>query len=183
MKSSAATPRVLDLGCGNRKRHGAVGVDVNPNSQADVVHDLNIIPYPFQDSSFDEIVLDNVLEHLDDVVRVVAELHRLCRAGGLVKVIVPYFRAPWAYIDPTHRHFFTTDSFSYFDPGHPNCRQYGYSNARFSVERVTFNETIERGWITGLVKAIADKWPGRYERYLGHLYPLDDLTFCLRTLK
>ena len=88
--------KILDLGCGKRKRPGAIGIDNNPATDADVIHSLNVYPYPFEDSSFDEIYVDNVLEHLDDVVRTMEELHRISRPGGLVKVIVPYFRAPWA---------------------------------------------------------------------------------------
>jgi len=176
-------PRILDLGCGNRKRPGTFGIDVNPRSAADLVHDLNRIPYPLPDSSFDEIYLDNVLEHLENVIPVMEELHRLARPGALVKIIVPYFRARWACIDPTHRHFFTVDSFSYFDPRHPHCKVYDYSLARFEVEVTVFNETIRRGWFTTLVKAVANKWPWRYEKYLSHLYPLDDLSFYLRVLK
>lgn len=175
--------KVLDLGCGTRKRPGAIGLDINPRSAADVVHDLNALPYPFPDAEFEEIYLDNVIEHLEDVIKVVEELHRLSKPGALVKVVVPYFRARWACIDPTHRHFFTVDSFSYFDPTHPHCRVYDYSLARFTVERVVFNETIRRGWVTAFIKAMANKWPWRYEKYLSHLYPLDDLTFYLRALK
>ena len=56
---------VLDLGCGNRKKPGAIGVDINPNAQADIIHDLNKFPYPFEDSTFDEIYADNTIEHLE----------------------------------------------------------------------------------------------------------------------
>src|SRR3546814_5212709 len=108
--------KILDLGCGTRKRPGSVGMDINPATGADIIHDLEIFPYPFDDSTFDEIYVDNVLEHLDNVIATMEELHRITKPGGLVKIIVPYFRARWSYIDPTHRHFFTTDSFAYFDP-------------------------------------------------------------------
>ncbi|MCG3770992.1 MAG: Demethylrebeccamycin-D-glucose O-methyltransferase [Nitrosomonadaceae bacterium] len=75
-------PKVLDLGCGNKKRPGAIGVDFNDRTAADVIHNLNSFPYPFDDSSFDEIYLDNALEHLDDVIRVMEEVYRLCKPGG-----------------------------------------------------------------------------------------------------
>jgi len=178
-----AQPSILDLGCGNRKRAGAIGVDSNPRSDADVIHDLNVLPYPFAESSFDEIYLDNVLEHLQDVVAVVEELYRIAKPNGLVRVIVPYFRARWAFIDPTHRHFFTVQSFSYFDPEHIHCKLYDYSTARFRLASLRFNLTVRRGWLTEAVKLVANRWPDRYERFLSHLYPLDDLTFDLRAVK
>jgi predicted SAM-dependent methyltransferase len=67
---NTSIPRILDLGCGNKKRPGAIGVDGNSRTVADVIHDLNAFPYPFPESNFDEIYLDNVLEHLDNVLGV-----------------------------------------------------------------------------------------------------------------
>jgi SAM-dependent methyltransferase len=175
--------KILDLGCGTRKREGAIGVDINPGGGADIVHDLDCFPYPFENSSFDEIHMDNVLEHLSDVVRTLEELHRISKPGGLVVVHVPYFRAKWAFIDPTHRHFFTTESFTYFDPEHIHSAVYPYSAIRFRTERIMFNERVRRGALTALVKRVANKWPMRYETYISHLYPLDELTFHLRAVK
>ena len=175
--------KILDLGCGNRKRPGAIGLDLNPRSTADIVHDLNIFPYPFPDSEFDEIYVDNVLEHLENVIKVLEELHRIGKPGSLVKIIVPYFRARWAYIDPTHRHFFTVDSLSYFDPDHPHCQLYDYSLARFKVEKKVFNESLKNGFIKRVIMYMANLRPGIYERFLSHLYPLDDITYYLKTIK
>ncbi len=72
---------VLDLGCGQRKLPGSVGVDFNQDSDADVIHDLNRFPYPFPNDQFDVVHCDGILEHLDDIVRVMEEIHR-CQAGG-----------------------------------------------------------------------------------------------------
>ncbi len=175
--------RMLDLGCGNKKRKGAVGLDFNDRVEADIIHDLNIFPYPIEDCSFDEIFMDNVLEHLDDVIRVMEEVYRISSDGGLVKVIVPYFRSRWACIDPTHKHFFTIDSFAYFDPDNQICRQYDYTLARFRIEKVVFNETLQNGLFKQQVVKIANTWPRAYETYLSHLYPLDDISFYLRAIK
>jgi SAM-dependent methyltransferase len=172
--------KVLDLGCGNKKREGAVGIDFNSRTAADVIHNLNVFPYPLEDSSFDEIYLDNTLEHLDDVICVMEEVHRICKPGGLVKVIVPYFRSIWACIDPTHKHFFTVDSFAYFDPDNLDCARYSYSLVRFRVENIVFNETLTNRWTKKLILRFANKRPHHYEYYLSHLYPLDDISFYLR---
>ncbi len=173
---------MLDLGCGNKKRAGAIGVDFNSRTAADVIHNLNSFPYPFEDDSFDEIYLDNILEHLDDVIRVMEEVHRICKPGGLVKVIVPYFRSLWACIDPTHKHFFAVNSFSYFDPDHIFCIRYDYTLARFKQEKIVFNETLTNRWTKKIVLMLANRWPWRYEYYFSQFYPLDDITFYLRKL-
>lgn len=177
------TLKVLDLGCGNKKREGAIGVDFNDRTDADVIHDLNSFPYPFEDASFDEIYLDNIIEHLDDVMHVMEEAYRITKPGGLVKVIVPYFRSLWAFIDPTHKHFFTVESFAYYDPDHVICKRYDYTLVRFKTEVIIFNETLEnKSWFKRIVLKIANHWPLRYERYLSHLYPLDDISYYLRRL-
>ena len=39
--------RVLDVGCGINKKAGAIGVDRNPASRADVIAELDHFPIPF----------------------------------------------------------------------------------------------------------------------------------------
>lgn len=179
--------RILDLGCGNKKRVGAIGLDINPKTCPDIVHDLNEFPYPFVDSTFEEIYVDNVLEHLNDVIKVMEELHRIARPGAQIKIDVPYFRAHWAFIDPTHKHFFTTQSFAYFDPDHTFNKLYPYSSAKFKIQRIVFNEEISErglvGWVKNRIKTIANKHPGGYELYLSHFIPLDEITFYLKAVK
>ena len=182
MQTVNPKPKVLDLGCGKKRRAGALGVDFNAKTGADVIHDLNVFPYPLESEAFDEIYIDNVLEHLDNVIRVMEEVYRLCRVGGAVVIIVPYFRSVWAAIDPTHKHSFTVNSFAYFDPENPICERYAYSHARFKIEKLVFNETLPNRWTKRLVLKFANRWPSCYEYYFSHLYPLDDITFHLRRL-
>lgn len=181
-KMKISTKRILDLGCGKKKRPGAIGVDYSDRHDADVIHNLNIFPYPFNDDEFDEIYLDNVLEHLDAPMRVMEEVHRISKLGGEIKVIVPYFRSVWAFIDPTHKHFFTVDSFSFYDPNHIICQRYDYVETRFQVVRVVFNETLKNGFVKGGIMKLANRWPHGYEHYLSHFFPLDDITFYLRKI-
>ena len=172
--------KILDLGCGKKKKDGAIGVDFSDRHDADVIHDLNAFPYPFDDNSIDVIYLDNVLEHLDEPLKVMEEVHRICKPNGLVKVIVPYFRSVWAFIDPTHKHYFTVDSFAYYDPRHIICQRYDYTPARFFIEKITFNETLKNRWSKKLMVSFANKFPNKYENYLSHLYPLDDISYSLK---
>jgi hypothetical protein len=60
----------LLIGCGN-SRNNQVGewtelvtIDHDPNCGADVVHDLEQYPWPFDDDTFDETHAYCVLEHL-----------------------------------------------------------------------------------------------------------------------
>jgi SAM-dependent methyltransferase len=174
---------IIDLGCGTRRQPGAVGVDSNPAVEPDVVHDLNRRPYPFEESVADEVYLDNVLEHLDDVIGTLEEVHRILRPNGTVRIDVPYFRSRWAAIDPTHRNAFGVESFSYFDPSHAFFERYSYTSARFEVVRVAFNERWPARGVRARVARYATRKPVAYEVRFSHLFPLDELTVVLRALK
>ena len=84
-------PRTLDVGCGINKYPGSIGIDRNPDCHPDVLCDLDRIPYPFADNSFDELRAIHVIEHVGDVIRSMEEFHRLVRPGGRVR-IAPSFR-------------------------------------------------------------------------------------------
>ena len=44
---------MLDLGCGPfQKLEGSIGVDIKAASHVDVVHNLDVYPYPFEDNQF-----------------------------------------------------------------------------------------------------------------------------------
>lgn len=108
--------RVLDVGCGQNKVEGAIGLDSNPRSHADVIHDLGNFPYPFSDNEFDEVVCRHVIEHVPDVLGFIAELHRITKSGGVLKIVTPHYSNPdWA-TDPTHRNHFNSYSFNCFIP-------------------------------------------------------------------
>jgi predicted SAM-dependent methyltransferase len=171
---------ILNLGCGNKKYPNSIAVDISDRYKPDVVHDLNKYPYPFNSSEIDLVIMDNVLEHLDSPLDVMDEIYRLLKLGGTVKIIVPYFRSRWAFIDPTHKTFYTVDSFAYYDPTHPISSQYDYTNTRFNITKKVFNEGISTPNIfKKLLVKLANKFPNRYENVLSTIAPLDDITFYL----
>lgn len=97
----------LNLGCGNNYLQGYINVDRVPGI-ADTVHDLDKIPYPWPDNSADEILMRHVLEHLQDVRKVMDELWRLLKPGGSLVLYVPHFSHFQALTHPEHRHAFIT---------------------------------------------------------------------------
>ena len=163
----------LDLGCGNTKREGAFGVDHKYFKGVNLVHDLNVYPYLITRESYDDVLLDNSLEHINDTVKTMEEIHRILEPGGRVVIKVPYYRSVFA-IDPTHKQYFNSFSFDYFDP-EKDYYKYGYSDARFRVAHVEFDTDFR--W--SLVKWFANRWPVKYETRLSHLFPLRELTFTL----
>jgi SAM-dependent methyltransferase len=104
-------PRVLDIGCGTNKVVGAIGMDVNPRTAADVIHDLDDLPYPFAADEFDEVIGRHVIEHVRDPMAVMCELHRITRNGGVVKLVAPHWTNPDFATDLTHRNHLNSYSF------------------------------------------------------------------------
>ena len=106
--------RTLDVGCGRNKRPGAIGVDNNANTAADALADINGGRLPFRDSVFDRVELIHVIEHVEDVVRTIEELHRVCRPGGIIRLETPHYTDFSSFCDPTHRWHLNSFSFRYF---------------------------------------------------------------------
>lgn len=137
----------IDLGCGKRKQPGSIGLDIAriPGS-VDVMGD--VIRTPFRDSSVDRLFAWHLVEHIDDLPALMAEIHRICRDGALV-----YFRFPHAssthtaWTDPTHRRGVTLETFDYFDPEQLAGRLFGYYHAApFTVvrRRITFSLNADK---------------------------------------
>jgi SAM-dependent methyltransferase len=179
--------QVLDLGCGRRKLAGAIGVDANRQSAADVIIDLNVFPYPFAANSFDVIHCDGILEHLDDIMRVMTELHRIARPNALIQITTPYFSSVDAFTDPTHKHYFSARSFDYFTGDFP---EYGfYSQVRFRRAKleITFWALPRLGGIhpQHLLGAhwLANRLTSVYERFLPYLLPAQSIHYELTVVK
>ena len=103
----------LNIGCGKNRLSGYINLDISPNVGADVVRDIER-GLPFNDDMFDEVFSSHTLEHVRDLIFVMNEIWRVCRADALVRIIVPHYKSSGAFRDPTHVRFFTEDSFQYF---------------------------------------------------------------------
>ena len=107
----------LNLGSGSQPLPGCVNVDLVALPEVDVVHDLDVLPWPFDDHSIKAIVAQDVFEHLTDPVGFMTESHRVLERGGLLVIKSPYFRHQDAFTDPTHKRFCTEHTWDYWIPG------------------------------------------------------------------
>jgi len=155
--------RTLDVGCGLRKYPGAIGIDRNPASAADVLCDLDRHPYPFRDGVFDRIRAIHVLEHVRDVLRTMEEFHRLLRPGGRLFIVTPHFSDFSSYCDPTHRRHLSSYSFRYFGENHGGFGY--YTAARFREISVRVRLLALWRWL-GL-EWVVNHWP-RFRLFWEH---------------
>ena len=127
----------LHLGCGNIIKEGWINHDMVKLPGVDVVHDLRNFPWPFIDRQFEEVILNNILEHLPDTVKTIEEIYRITKPGARIEVTVPFWNSFTAMGDPTHIRFFNEFTFNFFDPSKSSCieRPY-YSFARFHIIRI-----------------------------------------------
>jgi SAM-dependent methyltransferase len=109
--------KTVDLGCGARRIPGALGVDLAPGGSVGLVHDLNLTPWPLADASFGAASLNHVIEHLQDIPRVIAECARILERGGLLWIATPHFSDVSSWTDPTHRFHLGLRSFEQFYAG------------------------------------------------------------------
>lgn len=107
----AIGPLLLNLGCGFKYKPGFVNVDKFDNCKPDVVHDLEVIPYPWDENSVDLIEITHTLEHLRDWYPAFKEMARILKVGGELHIRVPDESDPHALAYRDHYHVFTRRSF------------------------------------------------------------------------
>lgn len=106
----------IDLGCGGRKREGFLGVDQYAMEGVDVVLNIGVDVWPWENDSVEEIVASHFLEHLtaEQRVHVMNEAFRVMKAGAKFTVITPHWASNRAYGDFTHQWPPVAEMFYYY---------------------------------------------------------------------
>jgi SAM-dependent methyltransferase len=105
----------LNLGANDRRVEGFISVDIAP--PADQIVDLSK-PWPWPDSSADEVLAYSVFEHLPDKLATMRELHRILKPGGIARLQLPHAtEGDGGHCDPSHCSYWTTSDFEYYAPG------------------------------------------------------------------
>jgi predicted SAM-dependent methyltransferase len=117
--------RALNIGCGTDIRPSSedppiewVNLDIAKLEGVDVVHDLEVRPWPFADDEFDALLADDVWEHVDDWRGFMKESWRILKAGGQIKIRTCAYGVEQSFRDPDHKRWATRETFCYWTPGH-----------------------------------------------------------------
>lgn len=176
----------LHLGCGKDIREGYINVDYMDGEGVDKVHDLNTFPYPFKDNWFEEILMQDILEHLDDTLKVLKELHRISKKGAKIHIRVPHCKSTQAWGDITHKRAFSCDSFKWYDPKYK-----GKGSQTLETETIK----VKRNWIkiifprpfhyAGFASMVNKNEFTRYiyERYFAGIILPENIWFELEVIK
>ena len=138
----------LNLGCGHvPKAAGVIGLDIVAWPTVDVVHDCEVIPWPFTDAQFQSILAWHLFEHLKPwrMVDVMNECWRVLQSGGLLKIGMPAPNSFGFYQDPTHIRTWNEVTPRYFDPDYTFYKIYEPKPWKIMV-----NETYQKALPLGV---------------------------------
>jgi len=96
----------LNLGCGFDKREGYINLDGFSKCNPDILWDIENIQWPFADSTFDEILIKHVLEHVGQTFTmfrsIMQEIYRVSKPDAKIQIQVPNYKHVTFWADPTH---------------------------------------------------------------------------------
>ena len=109
---------LLDIGCGDQKNEGFIGLDRRRLPGVDIVHDLEKFPYPIPDNICLSITGSHIVEHIKPWVMIdfMDELWRIAKPGGQLALCHPYGVNEMFVQDPTHCNPCNESTWFYFDP-------------------------------------------------------------------
>jgi len=120
----------LDIACGANKQPGYVGLDIQPLPGVDIVHDLNVHPWPLPDECAIRAFASHIVEHIPKValdggktrfpfIEFMDEVWRGLKPGGEFAIACPHGSSQGFLQDPTHASGLNEMTWAYFDPEHP----------------------------------------------------------------
>ena len=120
----------LDIACGANKQPGYVGLDIQPLPGVDIVHDLNVHPWPLPDECAIRAFASHIVEHIPKValdggktrfpfIEFMDEVWRVLKPGGEFAIACPHGSSQGFLQDPTHASGLNEMTWAYFDPEHP----------------------------------------------------------------
>ena len=120
----------INLGSGFKRIEGFVNVDDDPLVEPDYLVNIENDRLPFDDDSIEEIRAYHILEHIGEgFIPLMKELHRVCKHGALLDILVPHHFHDNFYGDPTHRRPITVSGMYLFSKKHCQEHKESYSSS------------------------------------------------------
>lgn len=181
----------LDLGCGNNKHPGSIGVDMNSglDGKVDVIYEFERKKdLPFRDNTFSGIYMFDFVEHFQDIPWLMSEVHRVAQKDAWVEIRFPHYSSVDAHSDVTHCHRgFALNAFDHFDPSKEMGIKYSYYTLHgryfpYKIENVGPEPSnVLRGRLRNKLFNLIG--PDFYEKYVSTFIPLSNINLRLRVIK
>jgi len=107
----------LDIACGAAKKEGFTGIDIAAIEGVDIVHDLNVYPWPIESDSVDEVWCSHYIEHTPDLIKFMNEIYRIMKKDASATFISPYYTSVRCWQDPTHLRAISEATYLYYNKG------------------------------------------------------------------
>ncbi|MBT5492698.1 methyltransferase domain-containing protein [bacterium] len=173
----------LNLGCGNDIREGWINLDIASLEGVDIVHDLNILPLPFENEEFDYIICYDILEHIFDYIPLLKELHRIVKKDAIIEIKVPHYTYSRAYVDPTHIRYFAMELFYFFVKGSSRAYYFDFSFNKIESIHLSFqksNVLFYNRWVEKFINKSERHYLFYEKSFLSGLVPAENILVKLR---
>ncbi len=156
--------KILDLGCGNKKLPSSIGLDS--------------VKLPFEDETFDTIICNSIIEHVDNIIPVIKELFRILKKGGNIYIHVPYWKAPAAAADVTHKQLLNYYSFDFVTEEYQFPYYVNYKLTCTAYLKIISTDRPIK-YILRPIEIIINKFPNFYEHFLSGIIPIFNVHYRL----
>lgn len=144
IKETDFRSKKLHVGCGRNILQGWINLDLVALPGVDIVADLDDCKntqLTLSRDSIEEFFVSHVIEHINNPLEMMQELHRVAKPNAKAVFRCPYGSSDEAFEDPTHVRQYFLSSFGYFSQPFYWRADYGY-----------------RGdWITEKITLVVDK--------------------------
>ena len=170
--------KILDIGCGSDKAEGSVGIDIHQFEGVDIVHNLDIFPWPIEDNTFDKIICSHVVEHIAKPREFYQEIHRISNNDALIEVSTPHFTSLDSYGDPTHLWHYASHWYGQLLKG-------GYLSEQTGIfELIENNVTFSKSFMNFIPKLMIKlKNISYWEKNYCYKYPARNIETILKVIK
>jgi len=103
----------LNIGCGINCFADCINIDLKKNEGVNLITNVEKLFLPFKSEIFELVYCKDILEHLE-YINLIKEIHRVLIKGGQLIIEVPHFTSRNAYTDPTHKKYFSIETFNFF---------------------------------------------------------------------
>lgn len=174
----------LNLGCGKFPLKGFVNIDIFSYKYIDLIADFNN-NLPFKDNIFNEVYCSHVIEHLDDILKIMQEIFRISKNNAIVIIKVPHFTAFNALSDLTHKRVFGWKTFDVLE----QLKDKYNIDAKFFVVRKRIN--FSRGKFLSIFNPVMNLFINNillfkfnfYERFFCYILPSEEIIYRLKVIK
>lgn len=121
MNINDKTGILLDLGAGETRRKNFVTIDKRNLKNIDIVHDLEVFPWPIKNNACITVVASHIIEHIKPwlMIDFMNEIWRVTKPDGQLAISMPYGVSYGFQQDPTHCNPCNEATWQYFDHRFP----------------------------------------------------------------